>query len=123
MIPSRTREVATDRPCQEQDDHHGSRDPERAVQVGVPVQHVEEVAAREDGGPASAQDLGGVDVEELRVEGEGPEVVFRGGRAGAAAGRVIGLREEGGVLGGGELATLRGRGGEVAVVEFEVVVG
>jgi hypothetical protein len=35
--------------------------------------------ARVDGGGAAAEDFGCVDVEGLRVEGEGPEVVFSGG--------------------------------------------
>lgn len=90
------RQILTYRSCQEQYHDHSRGYPERAIEVRVPVQHVEEPCAREDGGLASSQDFVGVDVEELRVEGERPEVPLRG--AGAAA--VVGAGEEG-VLSGG----------------------
>lgn len=62
---------------QEQDDHYRRRDPKGPVQVWVAVQNVEEVCTRKDCCGASAQHLGGVDVEELRVEGDAPEVALR----------------------------------------------
>lgn len=57
---------------QEQDEDHGGGYPERAVEVRVTLEHVEEVGAREQRRPAPLQDGGRVDVEELRVEGHGP---------------------------------------------------
>lgn len=53
---------------QEEDDDDGGSDPERAVQVGVSFEDVEEVGAWVDGRDAAPEDLVGVDVEELRVE-------------------------------------------------------
>ncbi len=62
----------------------------------------------DEGGAAAVEHGAGVDVEELRVEGEGPEVAFRGrGRRVATAGsvavgeveRVGGAGEEGGAVG------------------------
>ena len=67
---------------EEEDDDDGGGDPEGPVEVGVAVQDVEEGRGvweeGEEGGAAAAQHGGGVDVEELGVEGEGPEVAFRG---------------------------------------------
>jgi hypothetical protein len=70
-----------DRSSKKQYNDDCCRDPHWAVKVGVSFQHVEEVGAWVDGGGAAAEDFGGVDVEGLRVEGEGPEVVFAGGGA------------------------------------------
>ena len=61
---------------EEEDNHDGRRDPERTVQIGVAVEDIEEVCAREERGSAAAQDFGGIDVEELRVERDAPEVAF-----------------------------------------------
>lgn len=71
-------EILTDGSRQEKYHDHRCRDPERTVEVRVSLQHIEEIGAREDGGVASAEDLIGVDVEELRVEGEGPEEALGG---------------------------------------------
>lgn len=63
---------------EEEDEDDGGGDPEGPVEVGVPVENVEEGGVREgeEGGEAAVQDGGGVDGEELGVEGEGPEVAF-----------------------------------------------
>jgi hypothetical protein len=71
-------------PGKEQDRHDRRRDPERAVQVRVGVEHVEEGRARPQRGAAPAQHLGRVHVEVLRVEGQ------REGGALAAAGAAVG---------------------------------
>lgn len=42
--------------AQEEDEDHRRRDPERPVQVRVPLEHVEEVGAREQRRPAPLQD-------------------------------------------------------------------
>lgn len=69
-------EVLADGACDEEDEDDGGGDPEGAVEVGVAVEGVEEGGARVEGGEAAVQDGGGVDVEELGVEAEGPEVAF-----------------------------------------------
>nr|POE67129.1 hypothetical protein CFP56_72687 [Quercus suber] len=61
------REVRAYRTGHEQDDHHGRRDPERTVQVGVSIEDVQEVLLREERAAAAVEDLRGVDVEELLV--------------------------------------------------------
>lgn len=105
--------IETYRAPQEQNQHHRRGDPERPVQIRVTLQHVEEVRARVQRRPAPLQDGGGVDVEELRVEGQRPEEALaaargaRGGHGGGQAGRGAGLA---------------GGGGEGGVVEFEGVV-
>lgn len=76
MLLSGALQVLTYRACHEQYDHHSRSDPERAVEVRVAFEHVEEVLAREEGAAASVQDLVGVDVEELLVEAYAPEVAF-----------------------------------------------
>lgn len=110
MVFPTVREVLVDRPCQEQDHDHGRGDPHGPVQVWVSFQHVEEVLARVDGCGAAAEDFVCVDVEGLRVEGEGPKVVFSsavvgvggGARAGEQEGGVVRLDFGGaGVVGGG----------------------
>lgn len=65
---------------EEEDDHDSGGDPERPVQVRIAVQGIEEGwglrQEREEGVPTTGQHSRGVDVEELRVEGQGPEHVF-----------------------------------------------
>ena len=111
-------EVSVNIPREKQHENNRGRDPERAVQVGVAIKHVQEVRARVQRGAAAAQDFVGVDVEELRVEAEGPEEALGGERAG----RLLG--------GGGRVVegqcTLEGfvprrAVAEVGVDEFEVV--
>jgi hypothetical protein len=87
-------QILVNRPREKQDHHHRRRNPHGAVQIGISLQDVEEVGARVYGGGAAAQDFVGVDVEGLRVEREGPKVVFaRGG------GGVCGAGQEGGRVG------------------------
>ena len=85
MFLASTREVLADRARQEEDDNYGGCDPERPVEVRVALEDVEEVLAWVEGGAAAGEDLGGVDVEELLVEGNAPEEALggRGGLAGA----------------------------------------
>ena len=81
--------------CQEEDDYDSRCDPEGPIEVGVALEDIKEVLARVYGAAAAVEDLIGVDVEELLVEGYAPEVAFRGGGPGGARG----LLEEGGVVG------------------------
>ena len=76
MFLASTREVLADRARQEEDDNYGGCDPERPVEVRVALEDVEEVLARVQRGAAARQDLGGIDVEELLVEGDAPEEAF-----------------------------------------------
>ncbi len=69
-------EVLADGAGEEEDEDDGGGDPEGAVEVGVGVEGVEEGGAGVEGGEAAVEDSGGVDVEELGVEAEGPEVAF-----------------------------------------------
>ena len=69
MSLSLLRQIRADRPSQEQYHDHRGRDPERSVEIRIALQDIEEVLAREEGGAAAVEDLGGVDVEELLVEG------------------------------------------------------
>ena len=78
MLLARAREVLADRSCQEQDDNDGGRDPERPIKVRVALEDVEEVLARVEGCAAASEDLVGIDIEELLVEGYAPEKTFRG---------------------------------------------
>lgn len=78
------RKILTDRARQEEDYHHRRRNPERPVEVGVTLEYIEEVLARVERGAASGEDLLGVDVEELLVEGDAPEEALRGGGLAAA---------------------------------------
>ena len=82
MLFAAVRQVLVDRAGQEQDHDDGRGDPDGAVEIGVSFEHVEEVLPRVDGGGAAAEDFVRVDVEGLRVEGEGPEVVFSAGAVG-----------------------------------------
>jgi hypothetical protein len=93
------RPVLVNRAGEEENHNHRRRDPYGPVEIWVPFEHVEEVGARVERCCAAAQDFGGVDVKGLRVEVEGPEVVF------AACGRGAGGR------GAGE----EGRGGGVGL--------
>lgn len=82
---------------QEEDDDHRRRDPERPVQVRIPVQDVEKVGAREDGGLASTEHFRRIYIEELGVKGDGPQIALRreGAFARAWSGRRRVLRREG----------------------------
>lgn len=66
-------EVLADGAGDEEDEDDGGGDPEGAVEVRVAFEGVEEGGARVEGCEAAGEDGGGVDVEELGVEGEGPE--------------------------------------------------
>lgn len=79
MLLARAREVLTNSSCEEEDDDDGGRDPKRPVEVRVALEDVEEVLARVQRGAAARQDLRGVDVEELLVEGDAPEEALGGG--------------------------------------------
>ena len=81
-------EILADGAGDEEDEADGGGDPEGPVEVRVPVEDVEEVGARVEGSAAAAEDFGGVDVEELGVEGEGPEEAF-GGEAVIGGGAVV----------------------------------
>lgn len=74
------REPLRDGSRQEEDHHHGRRNPERAVQVGVAFENVEEVATRVYRRDASAEHFIRVDVEELGVVVNRPPRVL-GGRS------------------------------------------
>lgn len=107
------RQILTDGASEEQDEHDRGGDPKRAVQVRITLQDIQEVRAGKQRRPAPREHGGGVDVEELRVEGEGPEVALGRGAAAAARG---GWGEGGGVgfAAGGAVV------GECGGVEFEV---
>lgn len=98
-----TREVLADRAGQEKNHNDGRRDPEGPVEVRVAFEDVEEVLARVEGGAAASEDLVGVDVEELLVEGDAPEEALRGGLllAGAWGAEEGGVRLDFGGAGGG----------------------
>ena len=83
------RQILTDRTRQEQNHHHRRRDPKRPVQIRIAIQHVQEICAREQSRARTAQHLGSVDVEELGVELNGPQVAFRR-RRGCGSGRGCG---------------------------------
>lgn len=89
------------RPRQEQDHNDSRSNPEGPVQIWVALEDVEKVATREDGGAASSEDFVGVDVEELCVEVDGPEVFL--GLEGGGRGR-------GALVGGADLAVGWGAG-------------
>ena len=78
MLFPRLREVLADGAGQEEDHHHSRRDPEGAVEIGVALEDVEEVLARVKSCAAASEDLVGIDIEELSVEGYAPEKTFRG---------------------------------------------
>ncbi len=89
---------------EEEDEDDGGGDPERPVEVRVPVQDVKEggVREREEGGEAAVQDGAGVDGEKLGVEGEGPEVAFGGYGPGIGGGwGIVGGGGKFGRVGGG----------------------
>lgn len=73
-----TRQVLTNRARQEKNHDDCCSDPEGPVQVRVAFEDVEEVLARVEGGAAACENLVGVDVEELLVEGDTPEETLRG---------------------------------------------
>lgn len=64
--------VLVDCTGQEQDDNNSGCNPDRPVQVRVSLEHIEEVLARVDGRGAAAEHLVCVNIEGLRVKGEGP---------------------------------------------------
>ncbi len=99
MLFPRFRQILRNRACHEEDHDYGRGDPEGSVEVWIAFHDVEEVCAGVEGCAAAVQGGGGVDVEELLVEGDGPEVAFGGGWGAAAAGvegRGIGLDFGGG---------------------------
>ena len=79
----------------EQDHYHCCSNPERTVQVRVAFHDVQEVLARIYCGATSVQDLVGVDIEELLVEREAPEVTLGGGGSAAAAYSAVRLEKGG----------------------------
>jgi len=72
------RKVLADGTGQKEDHHHRCRDPEGAVEVGVSLEDIEEVLTRIESCAAAGEDLVGVDIEELLIEGYAPEKTFRG---------------------------------------------
>lgn len=72
-------QVLRDGACDEKDEDNGGGEPEGAVEVRVAIKEIQEGRARIEGGFAAAENFGSVDVEELRVKGEGPEEAFGGG--------------------------------------------
>ena len=95
MFLARLRQILTDGARHEQYDNDRGRNPKGPVQIGVALHHVEKVLARVDSGATAMKDGSSVDVEELLVKGNGPQVAFRGGGSAACAGGV----EEGGLVG------------------------
>lgn len=79
MLFPRAGQVLADSACQEQDHNDGCRDPEGSVEVRVALEDIEEVLAGVQRGAAAGEDLVGVNVEELLVEGNAPEEAFGGG--------------------------------------------
>lgn len=71
-------QVLRDGAGEEQDHDNGGCDPKGAVEVGVAVEHIEKVGVGEGYCAAAAEDLVGVDVEELLVEGDAPKETLRG---------------------------------------------
>lgn len=98
MLLPRRSQLPTNRARHEQDEDDGGGDPERPVQIRVALQDIEEVGAWVQCGPAAFEHLVGVDVEELRVEGDGPEE-FLGGAAAAPRGSAARGTAEGGGVG------------------------
>jgi hypothetical protein len=109
------RQVLADGAAEEEDENDRGGNPKGPVEVRVAVENVEEVCARVERGPAARQYGRGIDVEELGVEGHGPEEALRG--AAARGGGRYGGRE----AAGRRLAVGRVRVVEVGVVEFEVL--
>lgn len=72
MLLAMQRQILVDRARQEEDQHDRGRYPHRPIQIRVALENVEEVGTRDDGGEASLEDLVGVDVKVLRVEGDVP---------------------------------------------------
>lgn len=69
-------DILGDGAAEEEDEDDGGGDPEGAVEIWVAVEDVEEVCAGVEGNATAAKDFGGVDVEELGVEGERPKVAL-----------------------------------------------
>lgn len=86
------RNVLADSAAEEEDQDDGGGDPEGAVEIGVPLEDVEEVGARPQRGPAAREHGARVDVEELGVERQRPEVPLRRADAAAAAARAAACR-------------------------------
>ena len=72
----RASEVLTDRAGDEEDEDDRSGDPERAIEIRVTLQRVQEGSEGVQSGETAGEDGGGVDVKELRVEGKSPEEAF-----------------------------------------------
>jgi hypothetical protein len=108
----RVRQVLANSAAEEEDEDDRRRDPERPVQVGVPLEHVEEIGTREERRPTARQNGRCVNVEELGVEGYRPKETLGGAR------RSRGRRRE---AGGGRLAGARGGVVKVGVVEGEIL--
>ena len=108
MFTPLLRKILTDRPREEEYHYNRRRDPKGTVQVGVPLKHVKEVLTGVDCATAAVQDLVGVDIEELLVEGYAPEVAAGGGGGGAGAEVVVagGLVEKGGGGVGGDFGAV-----------------
>jgi hypothetical protein len=51
---------------------NGSRDPKRAIEVRIALQHIKEICARVQRRPTSFYHFIGVNVEVLGIEGDGP---------------------------------------------------
>jgi len=94
-------DILGDGAAEEEDEDDGGGDPEGAVEIRVPVEDVEEVCAGVEGDAAAAEDFGGVDVEELGVEGDGPEVAFGGDGGGGGGAEGVGAVGEDFVGAGG----------------------
>ena len=103
MFPVLGRQLLRYRAGEEEDDDDSGSNPEGAVQVRVPVERVEEGRRvgeeGDESGAAPVEDGAGVDVEKLRVEGEGPEHAF-GGCRGGVVGEIggVGCRGEEGCV-------------------------
>ena len=85
MLLSRRRQLPTNRTRHEQDKHDRRCNPEWPVEVGIALQHIEEVGARVQRCPAPLEHFICVDVEELRVEGDAPEEFLGRSAAGGSA--------------------------------------
>ena len=67
---SRISEILADGPSEEQDEDHSRGNPERAVEIRIALEHIEEIRPRVQRRPAPRQHGVGIDIEELRVEGQ-----------------------------------------------------
>lgn len=72
MLFSTVCQFPINRAGEEENCDHCRRYPERAVEVGVAVESVEEVGAWIQSSPTSLDDFCGIDIEVLRVEVDAP---------------------------------------------------